>query len=58
MWEERAVEDRVVVCFVELLVVGVDFVVLHLTRCAVDRGVCGATEIGEVELHHWLWGGC
>ena len=40
MCKEGSIEDRVVVCFVEFLVVGVDFVVLHLTYCAVDCGVC------------------
>ena len=43
-------EDGIVVLFMEFLVVGVDFVVVHLTGFAVYCGSCGGTEVREVEL--------
>jgi hypothetical protein len=54
--ELRAVEDCSVVCFGEFLVVGVDFVVVHLTCFAVYCGACCATQVCKVELDHGLWG--
>jgi len=48
--EKRTMEDGIVVLFMEFLVVGVDFVVVHLTGFAVYCGSCGRTEVGEVEL--------
>jgi hypothetical protein len=43
-------EDGIVVLFMEFLVVGVDFVVVHLTYFAVYCGSGRGTEVGEVEL--------
>ena len=38
------------VLFMEFLVVGVDFVVVHLACFAVYSGSCARTEVGEVQL--------
>jgi len=38
-------EDGVVVLFMEFLVMGVDFVVVHLTCFAVNCGSCAGAEV-------------
>ena len=52
--EQRPVDDGHVVLGMEFLVVGVDFVVLHLTRRTVDCGPCCAAQVREMQLCHLL----